>query len=126
MFKYGCISTVDLSSTNGVEEMVQQYITAFVLSYYYYINRLRSHKQSTLCDISVAITEQSLPQRYLSPGFFTVNKPQDESQHSTVTFYLFTSYFHFSELQVKLIIVYTRFSTRPNGSGSIVPMPVQI
>lgn len=103
--KYNCISTVDLFTTNCVEENVLQYITAFVLSYYYCINCLCSHKQPTLCDISVAITEQSLSQRYLSPGFFTVNKPVDESQLSKRTFYLFTSYFHFSELQLKLITV---------------------
>lgn len=105
MFKYNCISTVDLFTTNCLEGNVLQYITAFVLSYYYYINRPCSHKQPTLCDISVAITEQSLPRRYLSPGFFTVNKPVDESPHSKATFYLSTSYFHSSELQVKVVIV---------------------
>lgn len=61
--------------------------------------------QPTLCDILVTITEQSLPQRYLSPGVFTVNKSLDKSRHSEVTFHISTSYFHFSKLQVKLIIV---------------------
>lgn len=106
MFKYNCTSKVDLFTANCVEEIVLQYITTFILSnYYYYINCPCSHKQPTLCDISATSTVQSPPQHYLFPGFFTVNKPPDESQHSEVAFYLFISHFHFSDLRAKVIIV---------------------
>lgn len=80
-----------------------QYITAFPI-----IIKSKAGVHTThpgLFDISAAITEQSPSLHYLSPGFFTVNKPQDKCLHSKVTAYLFKPYFHSSELKVNLIIL---------------------
>lgn len=114
-FKLNCISTVALFTTNDIGGKTGgiQYITAFPI--------IKSNAgvhttQPTLFDVSAAITEQSPPLRYLSPGFFTVNKPRDKCLHSKATFHLLKPYFHFSELKVKLITLLTCFQAEQIGA----------
>lgn len=91
-----------------------QYITAF--PFIIKSNAGVHTTQPTLFDVSAAITEQSPPLRYLSPGFFTVNKPRDKCLHSKATFHLLKPYFHFSELKVKLITLLTCFQAEQIGA----------